>query len=170
MNYDTIFLDRDGVINRKLDNDYVKRWSEFEFLPRVKEALQLLTQAGARLIIVTNQRGIARGWMTEADLQDIHAQMRAELEAAGARIAAIYYCPHDKDQCDCRKPEVGLFLQAQREFPDIDWAQAALIGDSASDMEAGAKLGCRHILIGADAAYECAVSLDEAALRLLSFP
>jgi D-glycero-D-manno-heptose 1,7-bisphosphate phosphatase len=170
MNYDTIFLDRDGVINRKRDDDYVKRWSEFEFLPRVQEALQLLTQAGARLIIVTNQRGIARGWMTEADLHDIHARMQTELEAAGARIAAIYYCPHDKDQCDCRKPGVGLFLQAQRDFPDLEFAKAVLIGDSASDMEAGAKLGCRHILLGDDAAYECAASLYEATLRLLSLP
>jgi D-glycero-D-manno-heptose 1,7-bisphosphate phosphatase len=165
MNYDTIFLDRDGVINRKRDDDYVKGWDEFEFLPRVPEALQLLTQAGYRLIVVTNQRGIARGWMTEADLHDIHARMIRELTLA--TIAAIYFCPHDKDQCECRKPQTGLFRQAQRDFPDIDFARSIVIGDSLSDMQAGASLGCRNILIGDDAAYECAASLYEAVVTLL---
>jgi D-glycero-D-manno-heptose 1,7-bisphosphate phosphatase len=147
MQYTTIFLDRDGVINRKRDDDYVKHWSEFEFLPGVKEALQMLTENNYRLIVVTNQRGVARGWMTEADVQDIHARMLAAI--VPARIAAIYYCPHDQDQCDCRKPKTGLFRQAQRDFPDIDFARSVMIGDSASDVEAGAMLGCHTIYIGA---------------------
>lgn len=146
MNYTTIFLDRDGVINRKRDDDYVKHWSEFEFLPGVKEALQMLTENNYRLIVVTNQRGVARGWMTETDVQDIHARMLAAI--VPARIAAIYYCPHDKDQCDCRKPKTGMFLQAQRDFPDIEFARAVVIGDSTSDLEAGAALGCDTIYIG----------------------
>ena len=165
MNPPTIFLDRDGVINRKRDDDYVKHWGEFEFLPGVKEALQILTEQNYRLIVVTNQRGIARGWMSEADVQAVHARMLAEV--APAQIAAIYCCPHDKDQCDCRKPKIGMFLQAQQAFPEIDFAHSVLIGDSLSDMEAGANLGCRNILIGADAGYECASSLSEAVTKLL---
>ena len=165
MNYTTIFLDRDGVINRKRDNDYVKHWGEFEFLPGVQEALQILTENNDRLIVVTNQRGVARGWMSEADVQNVHARMLDEI--APARVAAVYYCPHDKDQCDCRKPKPGLFLQAQRDFPDIEFTRAVLIGDSLSDMAAGTQLGCRNILIGEAANYECASSLYEAVTKFL---
>jgi D-glycero-D-manno-heptose 1,7-bisphosphate phosphatase len=144
-----IFLDRDGVINRKKpEGDYVTCWEEFEFLPRAKDALRLLTRAGYRLIIVTNQRGIARGVMSERDLEQIHERMMAELAQVGAEIHAIYYCPHDEGQCGCRKPETGLFWRAQRDFPDIDFACSLVIGDSLKDMEAGARLGCRNILIG----------------------
>ncbi len=167
MNLTTIFLDRDGVINRKRDEDYVKHWGEFEFLPGVKEALKVLTEKNYRLIVVTNQRGIARGWMTEADVQDVHARMMDELAQHGAALSAIYYCPHDKDQCDCRKPQTGMFRQAQRDFPAIDFAKSMLIGDSLSDMAAGATLGCRNIFIGSDANYECATSLSEAVTKFL---
>lgn len=148
MNYTTIFLDRDGVINRKLDDDYVKHWGEFEFLPGVKEALQILTEKNYRLIVVTNQRGIARGLMTMDDLMEIHGRMMAELLEAGAHITTILCCPHDKDQCDCRKPKTGMFLYAQRQLPNIDFAKSVMIGDSASDMEAGRQAGCRTIFIG----------------------
>lgn len=165
MNPTTIFLDRDGVINRKRDDDYVKHWGEFEFLPGVKAALQMLTAKNYRLIVVTNQRGIARGWMTEADVQDVHARMLAAL--APARIDAIYYCPHDRDQCNCRKPKTGMLLQAQRDFPAINFSQSMFIGDSLSDMQAGAALGCRNILIGEEANYECASSLLDAVNRYL---
>jgi len=169
MNYTTIFLDRDGVINRKRDDDYVKHWDEFEFLPGVKEALKILTEQNYRLIVVTNQRGIARGWMTMDDLHEIHARMIGELAQSGAEIIAIYCCPHDKDQCDCRKPQTGMFLQAQRDFPDLAFTESVLIGDSLSDMQAGAALGCRNILIGPpnsnDANYDCATSLLEAVTK-----
>lgn len=144
----TVFLDRDGVINRKrLEGDYVKCWTEFEFLPKAKDALRLLTEAGWRLIVVTNQRGIARGLMTESDLREIHQRMQAELTAVGASIAAIYYCPHEEGQCDCRKPRPGMLLQAKQDYPDIDFVRSVVIGDSLTDLEAGARLGCRAILI-----------------------
>ncbi|MFN7949250.1 MAG: HAD family hydrolase [Blastocatellia bacterium] len=146
----TFFLDRDGVINRRLPGDYVRNQSEFEFLPRVKEALRLLTEAGRRLIIVTNQRGIARGLMTETELHALHAWMLAELAEAGAHIAAIYFCPHDNGQCQCRKPQPGMLHQAQRDFPDIDPARSVLIGDSLSDMQAGRQAGCRTMLVSRD--------------------
>lgn len=168
MTYTTIFLDRDGVINRKRDDDYVKHWGEFEFLPGAKEALQLLTAKNYRLIVVTNQRGIARGWMTAEAVADIHARMVGELTASGAEIVAIFCCPHDKDQCDCRKPKTGMFLRAQRQMPDIEFARSVMIGDSLSDMQAGAALGCRNILIGVAADYDCASSLLEAVTKYLS--
>lgn len=147
MNETTIFLDRDGVINRKIDDDYVKSWDEFEFLPNVKEALKILTENDYRLIIVTNQRGVARGWMSEADLHKVHTRMLSELETYGVEIAGIFYCPHDKDQCDCRKPLPGLFLQAKQKFPEIDFTKSIMIGDSSSDVEAGNVLGCKTIFV-----------------------
>jgi len=144
----TVFLDRDGVINRKpLEGDYVKCWEEFEFLPRAPEALRLLKEAGIRVIIVTNQRGIARGLMTERNLEEIHKRMLAELARVQASVDAIYYCPHEEGVCDCRKPRVGLFRQAQQDFQDIDFANSAVIGDSLKDMEAGTQLGCLTIFI-----------------------
>jgi D-glycero-D-manno-heptose 1,7-bisphosphate phosphatase len=144
----TVFLDRDGVINRKLpEGDYVTRWEEFEFLPDAASGLRLLKEAGLRLIVITNQRGIALGRLTEADLEEIHQRMRAELVQCGVRLDAIYHCPHDRGQCDCRKPAVGLFLKARHDFPDIDFAQSVMVGDSVTDLEAGNRLGCRCFLV-----------------------
>lgn len=145
-NITTVFLDRDGVINR-LRSGYVTSWDTFEFLPRAKEALTLLTAAGLRIVVVTNQRGVARGLMSIPDLETIHAHMRAEVEAAGATITAIYSCPHDWGQCTCRKPDVGMFLQAQRDCPEIDFRRSVVVGDSPADMVAGRRLGCRVILV-----------------------
>lgn len=150
MQFSTVFLDRDGVVNRRLPGDYVRNQKAFEFLPDVQEALRLMTEAGLRLIIITNQRGIARGLMTEADLQAVHTLMLAELEKAGAHIAAIYHCPHDKDECQCRKPEPGMLLQAQSDFPEIEFSDSILIGDSLSDMQAGRRVGCHTLLIASD--------------------
>jgi len=148
MNCKTVFLDRDGIINRKRpEDDYVKSWAEFEFLPKVKEALILLKEKKIRIIITTNQRCVARGIITEATLQSIHGQMLAEFGRAGISIDAIYYCPHEKGHCSCRKPQIGMFLQAKRDFPDINFTTSTVIGDSLIDMEAGTRLGCRTILI-----------------------
>jgi histidinol-phosphate phosphatase family protein len=137
-------------------------------MPGAKEALALLTSAGYRSIIVTNQRGIARGLMTEADLAEIHRRMIADVAASGGAIAGIYHCPHDIGACSCRKPEVGLFLQAQRDFPDLDLASSALIGDSPSDMAAGDRLRCQTILVGGDQTCKCAASLYDAVTTYLT--
>jgi D-glycero-D-manno-heptose 1,7-bisphosphate phosphatase len=170
---DTVFLDRDGVINRRLPGDYVKSWAEFEFLPRAKEALALLTAANLRLIVITNQRGIARGLMTEDDLRAVHERMLAELREAGAHISAVYHCPHDRDACECRKPKTGLLLAAQRDFPEIDFARSVVVGDAPSDIEAGKRLGCRTVFVGAASGHDGtelrAATLYDAA-RLLARP
>ena len=147
----TVFLDRDGVINRKVpEGDYVKSWREFEFLPGVFDALRLLKLQGFRLIVVTNQRGIGRGLFSEQDLASIHSHMQEELEKAGGGLDAIYHCPHELNSCDCRKPATGLFLRAQKAFPDIEFAKSIVVGDTIGDMRAAQRLGCRKALIGSD--------------------
>jgi D-glycero-D-manno-heptose 1,7-bisphosphate phosphatase len=142
----TVFLDRDGVINR-LRSDYVTSWDTFEFLPDAKDAIRMVSAAGMRVVVATNQRAVARRLLSIAELTRIHENMCAELAAAGATIHAIYYCPHDKGLCSCRKPQVGMFLQAQHDFPEIDFRRSVVIGDSLMDMQAGRRLGCRLILV-----------------------
>jgi D-glycero-D-manno-heptose 1,7-bisphosphate phosphatase len=144
----TVFLDRDGVINRKLPEDhYVRSWSEFEFLPGTLEALKILAGVFARIVVITNQRGIARGLMTMADLEAIHVRMLDDIAAAGGRIDSIYVCPHDREECDCRKPLPGLFLQARREHPEIRFTESVMVGDSISDLLPAFGLGIRAELV-----------------------
>jgi len=143
-----VFLDRDGVINRKLPGDrFVCDWSEFEFLPGTQEAIRTLNQSSVKVILVTNQRGVSLGLYTEVDLQRLHAKMTSALNSCGARFDAIYYCPHSKNNCVCRKPGVGLFEQAFRDFPRARSSASVIVGDSLSDMEAAQTLGCRKVLI-----------------------
>ncbi len=143
-----IFLDRDGVINKNMPvHDYVKKWSEFEFLPRAIEALRLLYQDGYKLFIIANQRGIGRGLMTEDDLHDIHSHMLQELSGQGVAVNGIYHCPHNhEDNCTCRKPKPGLFIRAAREH-HIDLTKAVFIGDSESDLKAGEAARCKTFLV-----------------------
>ncbi|MFC1917399.1 HAD-IIIA family hydrolase [Chloroflexota bacterium] len=143
-----VFLDRDGVINRKPPRaEYVKRWEEFEFLPEATQALRLLTQNGYDICMVTNQAGIARGVMSEQDLKDIHEELGKELEKHDAKISAIYYCPHGWDDgCECRKPKPGLLYQAARDH-NLDLTKTIFIGDDERDMQAGTAAGCKTILV-----------------------
>jgi D-glycero-D-manno-heptose 1,7-bisphosphate phosphatase len=145
----TVFLDRDGVINRKRPSGcYVETWEQFEFLPGAIEALHLLTSAGIRAIVVTNQRGVALGRMTIASVDEIHRKMQAQLTENRAQCAAVLVCPHEDGTCDCRKPGLGLFRQAQALMPEIDFGSSVVIGDSASDLLAGNRLGCPSLLVG----------------------
>jgi D-glycero-D-manno-heptose 1,7-bisphosphate phosphatase len=146
---ETVFLDRDGVINRKAEEgSYITRWPEFQLLPGATCAIARLTHAGIRTIVLTNQRAVARGLMTKQELAEIHARMVETLAKQGARIDAVFACEHDVETCDCRKPAAGLFLRARREIPAIDFACSTIIGDSASDLEPGHALGCRLVLVG----------------------
>ena len=146
----TLFLDRDGVINKKIEGDYVRSWSQFEFLPKTIEALKILSTIFGRIIIVTNQRGIGRGLMTEKDLLNIHKKMMKTFYKEGIKIDKIYYCPHDykKEICDCRKPKIGMALQAKKDFSEIDFSKSIMVGDSLSDIEFGKNAGMKSILIG----------------------
>lgn len=149
-----VFLDRDGVVNRKMpEGEYVKAWEEFVFLPGVFEALELLKKRDLLIIIVTNQRCIARGIISAAELDRIHTRMLDEVRKRNGDIDAIYHCPHDREEgCGCRKPEPGMILKAVEEFERrgmrIDLANSYLIGDSESDILAGKAAGLRTIRIG----------------------
>jgi D-glycero-D-manno-heptose 1,7-bisphosphate phosphatase len=137
------FLDRDGVLNRKApEGQYITRWEEVEFLPGTHEAIRLLNDAGFFVVVVSNQRCVAKGLITVAELESMHAQMRAEFLAAGARIDAIYYCPHDfQPPCSCRKPLPGMLFEAAQTH-DLNLAASWMIGDSGHDVEAGRAAGC----------------------------
>ncbi len=140
-----VFLDRDGLINRQAPpHQYITKWEEFEFLPGVSQAIHKLNQAGYLVLIVTNQRGVARGMMTMEEVQEMHRQMCDTLESYDAHIDGIYICPHDEGECLCRKPEIGLFLQAEQDFK-IDKNQSWMVGDSESDVLAGQSYGVRTI-------------------------
>lgn len=140
------FLDRDGVIN--FDAGYVHDWSEFRFLPGVVEALRQLQTLGYRLIIITNQSGIARGMYAESAYQALTARLKETLREQGVTLAQVYHCPHHPDgcvaeyrlACDCRKPRTGLIEQALHDF-DIDMAGSVLVGDKPSDIAAGIAAG-----------------------------
>jgi len=146
-----VFLDRDGVLNVKApEGRYITGWGQFELLPGVDAALRELRRRDpqARLIVVTNQRGLARGLIEPASLEDLHERMRAQLRDLGVELDGIYICPHEVDSCDCRKPEPGLLRQAMADFPEIDPAASALIGDSLADLEAAQRAGCQAYLVG----------------------
>ena len=129
---------------------YVTAWAEFRLLAGVPEAIARLNRAGLRVIVVSNQRGIALSLYSAADVEAIHRELQKLLQASGAHVDAFYFCPHDKEQCDCRKPLPGMFEQAQREFPDVTAAQSVMIGDSLSDIEFGKRLGMRTVFIEGD--------------------
>jgi D-glycero-D-manno-heptose 1,7-bisphosphate phosphatase len=146
---ETVFLDRDGTLNVKAPaGRYITSPEQFAWQPGAREALRLLSDAAVRVIVVTNQRGIGLGRMTEDDLAAIHRRMLDDVTAAGGRLDAIYHCPHEAGTCDCRKPEVGLFLQARRDFPDIDFGRAAMVGDSSADMLAARRIGATAVFVG----------------------
>ena len=153
----TVFLDRDGVLNRKLpEGEYVSAWEHFNLLPGAAEAIAKLKWAGLRILIVSNQRGVALGLYRAEDVDRIHAQLQEELAAHGAQIDGFYFCPHDKGACNCRKPLPGLFQQAQSQFPDIQAETSLMIGDSLSDIKFGRNLGMNTIFIDGDIkAREC---------------
>jgi D-glycero-D-manno-heptose 1,7-bisphosphate phosphatase len=146
-----VFLDRDGVINRKApEGGYISDWSRFQILPGVESAIATLNRSGRRVIVLTNQRGVALGLYTCADVDSLHANLQHYLAQHGARIDAFYYCPHDKDQCDCRKPNPGLFQQAFRDYPEASSTNSLVIGDSLSDIDAAHNLGIPAIFIAGD--------------------
>jgi len=140
-----VFLDRDGTIAR--DVNYCRRPEDFVLLPTVKKALSLLSRKGFKLVVITNQSGIARGIFSEAVLERIHAKMRSELKEVGVELDGIYYCPHHPDEkCACRKPGTALFKRAASEL-GIKLEGSYMVGDMELDVAAGKAVGCRTVLV-----------------------
>ena len=135
----TLFIDRDGVINHEKKDDYIHTWEEFEFYNGVKEAMKIFNENFGRIILVTNQRGIAKGVTKLEDLEIIHKNMLDEIEKSGGRIDRIYFCP-DMDGAN-RKPNHGMGTQAVKDFPEIDLSKSVMIGNTLSDMAFGRNLG-----------------------------
>lgn len=144
----TLFLDRDGVINRKLDDDYVKHWIEFEFLDGVCEALKQLDAIFGTIVIVTNQQCIGKGIITTDDLDLIHRNMLYEITYLKGRVDKVYFSPYlHAENHPTRKPGIGMALQAKKDFPAIDFSRSVIVGDSLSDMEFGRNAGMKTVYV-----------------------
>ena len=156
----TLFLDRDGVINKRLMGDYVQSWEEFEFIPGSLEAIAKASSMFETIVVVTNQQGIAKKLMTEQDLADIHGQMVEEVTKAGGRIDHVYHCPElASEDPHCRKPNLGMANQAKAMFPKIDFEKSIMVGDSISDMQFGERLSMKCCFIGENDQYDSYESL-----------
>jgi len=146
MKFESIFLDRDGVINRER-SDYVKSWEEFEFLPGSIEALSKLSNLGVPIIIITNQSAIGRGAANQETINEIHNRLITIVQERGGRIDDIFVCPHRPDEaCKCRKPQPGLLLQAAAKH-HLNLDRAVFVGDAITDFQAALAAGCACILV-----------------------
>ena len=146
--YNTIFLDRDGVINIERPADYAKNISEFIFIDGVLDAIAILSNKFEHIFIVTNQRGIGRGVMTMEDLEKVHNYMLDEIDKAGGRISKIYFCTDTQPVSINRKPNTGMAFKAMGDYPFVVFSKSIMVGNSRSDMEFGNKLGMYTVLVG----------------------
>jgi histidinol-phosphate phosphatase family protein len=143
-----LFLDRDGVINKRLVDDYVKSWEEFEFLPGVLHALKIFNSFFKRIIIVSNQQGVGKELMSEQSLTEIHQKMTDSIVRSGGHVDKIYYCTElASNKPFCRKPNPGMAHQAKKDFPEIEFSRSIMAGDSLTDMQFGKNLGMKCIFI-----------------------
>jgi len=168
----SLFLDRDGVINQRIPDDYVKYPDEFKFIPGVTEALRIFAGVFNPIIVVTNQQGIGRGFMTDSQLKLIHEKMLQKILETGGRIDAVFYSPDLKNRGSfTRKPAVGMGLKARKQFPSINFKRSIMAGDSYSDILFGHRLGMTTVLIGTDKdlIIQCAGILDYSFPDLHSF-
>lgn len=144
-----LFLDRDGTLNERIIDGYVTRPDDFRVIDGVLEAMAVFAQKFDHIFIVTNQQGIGKGLMTEADLETIHDGFLHQVEAAGGRVDRIYFCPALKaEHSFMRKPSIGMALQARRDFPDIKLRESVMVGDTESDMLFGRRAGMKTVLVG----------------------
>lgn len=164
-----VFLDRDGVINRKApEGKYITQWDDFEFLPGAAGAIRSLNRAGFLVIVVTNQRCVAKGLLTESELRSIHERMITELKKEEAVIDAVYYCLHEVEaHCLCRKPEPGMILQAAKDH-DINLALSWMVGDCLRDVEAGKAAGCKTAWITEPMRLDSQASRSDLTVRSLN--
>ena len=143
----TVFIDRDGVINHEIKDEYIRNWQQFQFYDGAKEAFSKLAKEFGKVIIISNQRGVGRGLMTENDLTGIHRNMQAEIEAADGRIDKIYYCTSTDNKHICRKPNPGMAFLAKKDFPDIELSRSIMVGNKPSDMLFGRYAGTYTVFV-----------------------
>lgn len=157
----TLFLDRDGVINKHIKDGYVLKWKDFQFLPLFLKNISTISEIFGKVIVVTNQRCIARKLLTKSKLRSIHNKMLKRIKAADGRINKIYICPHDiKDNCKCRKPKIGMALKAKKQFKNIKFSKSIIIGDSNSDIEFGKKCKMTTVLCSKNTSFNRDVRAD----------
>ncbi len=145
----TLFLDRDGVINVRIPDDYIRTPEQFEFIPGTLEALKTFASSFSRIIVVTNQQGIGKGLMNEEMLHTVHKHMLDQVQSAGGRIDRIFYSPYlCSRQHVSRKPGIGMALQARAEYRSINFRKSIMAGDSLSDLIFGRRMGMTTVLIG----------------------
>jgi len=143
----TLFLDRDGVINHEQHLGYVNEWADFKFYDGSKHAFKIFAVKFKYVIIITNQRGIGKGITKIENLKIVHKNMQDEIAAAGGRIDGIYFCPDLDNDSPNRKPNIGMALQAKKDFPAIDFTKSVMVGNNISDMEFGHRIGAKTILL-----------------------
>jgi D-glycero-D-manno-heptose 1,7-bisphosphate phosphatase len=147
----SLFLDRDGVINKRLMDEYVLSPSDFEFTDGAVESIAWFSDVFNRIFVVTNQQGIGKGMMTEQDLKQIHDEMLHEIESKGGRIDKIYHCPALKEERSFyRKPLPGMAIRAKKDFPEIEYRRSVMAGDTLSDMRFGKSMKMVTVFIGKD--------------------
>ncbi|MCX5698890.1 MAG: HAD-IIIA family hydrolase [Candidatus Omnitrophica bacterium] len=144
----TVFLDRDGVINKYPgDRLYVTSLRKFKFLPRAKPAIALLSKAGWKIFVASNQAGVGKGIYAQRALDAITFKMLEDIKRAGGKITKVYYCTHRKEAgCSCRKPKSGLFKKAAREFK-VNLKEAYFVGDTIRDVLTAQAAGCKSVLV-----------------------
>jgi D-glycero-D-manno-heptose 1,7-bisphosphate phosphatase len=143
----TLFLDRDGVINHEKEDSYIFHYGEFLFYEGVKEALRIVAGVFGHILVVTNQRGVGKGLMTEKDLADIHLNMTQEIKEAGGRVDSIYYSDSLSNDHPHRKPNPGMAFQAKKEYPGIDLHRSVMVGNNISDMRFGRNAGMHTVFL-----------------------
>lgn len=143
----TLFIDRDGVVNKEKKEDYILNWNEFNFYDGVKDAFKIFNQKFWTIVMVTNQRGVGKGLMNLDDLTSIHSKMKDEIIDAGGRIDKIYFCTDLENSSINRKPNIGMALEAKLDFPDIDFAKSIMIGNRLSDMQFGRNAGMKTVYL-----------------------
>ncbi|NTW24660.1 MAG: HAD-IIIA family hydrolase [Lentimicrobium sp.] len=145
----SLFLDRDGVINERLPDDYIKSWDQFHFVEGSLEAIKIFTGVFGRIVVVSNQQGVGKGLMTETELALIHKEMHSAVNQAGGKIDKVYHSPFlASENHHSRKPSVGMGLMAKRDFNDIIFRKSVMVGDSFSDILFGKRLGMKTVFIG----------------------
>lgn len=143
----TLFLDRDGVINHDKDNDYIRNWDEFKFYDTTLEALKILAKYFKRIVVTTNQKGVSKGLMSQADLDNIHTNMLSTIKANEGRIDKVYFCTDLAGDSNNRKPNPGMALQAKKDYSEIDLSKSIIVGNRISDMGFGRNAGMYTVFV-----------------------